>query len=90
MEIEIDFEELDKLPIEKYNKLEEKFLKLLTKFIISAEDNYCKKKKLTRKQVLNDYNLYKKMRTAINERKSIKKASKTLMRFNKLLRPFVK
>lgn len=86
MDIRIDFnfEELDKLPIEKYNELNEKYLAYVNKLLIENEKDYCKKKgwdinKLTFEQ-------QSKMRNAVNHRKKLKIAGDNLLMFNKGLR----
>ena len=81
-----DFEYLDTLPIEQYNKLEEDFLIFVTKEITRTEEDYCKKKGLTLKEVRKDFKLHNKMRNAVNQRKYMKKLIRDLMGFNKVLR----
>jgi len=90
IEIDLDFEYLDKLPYEEYNKLEEQFLKLVVKAINKAEEDYCRKKGTTRQEIEKDFRSYSKMRKAIDKRKNIKKLANTLMKFNKILRPYLK
>ena len=82
--IDFNFEELDKLPIEQYNKLEEEYLKFVTKLLIYSEEDYCKKKGLNIKNLT--FEQHQKMSKAINQRKQLKIASQNLMMFNKPLR----
>jgi hypothetical protein len=86
LKINLNFEELDKLPAEQYNKLESKYLEYLTKLVTSTEEDYCKKKGVSRKEILKNYETYSKMRNAVNQRKNIKEATKTCMMFNRVLR----
>ncbi len=81
-----DFEYLDTLPPEQYNKLEEAFLNFVVKERTKAEEDYCKKKGMTLEKVMKDFKLYSKMGKAINQRKYMKKLTKDLMGFNKVLR----
>lgn len=90
LKIDLDFEELDKLPPEQYNQLESKFLKLFQEAITKAEEDYCKKKGTTKEEINKDYNKYKNMQNAINNRKEIKKFKNTCMKFNRMLRPYIK
>jgi len=90
IEIDLDFEYLDKLPYEEYNKLEEKFLEVVVKSITKAEEDYCRKKDTTREKIQKDFISYNKMRNAIDKRKNIRKLANTLMKFNKVLRPYLK
>ena len=89
IQVDLDFEQLDKLPIEEYNKLERQYLEFVTKLMTSSEEDYCRKKGTTRKEVMKDYISYSKMRNAMNKRKQIKKATGTLMKFNRMLRPYL-
>ena len=86
IEVSPNFEYLDTLPPEEYNKIEMQYLEFVQKAIIDAEDNYCKKKGLTKKEIMKDYNSYRNMTNAVNKRKLIKKLTKDLMGFNKMLR----
>ena len=88
IKVNLDFEELDKLPIEDYNELERKYLDFVQKLLISTEEDYCKKKGITLEEVKSDFKSYRKMRIAVDRRKQIKEATKNLMGFNKMLRLF--
>lgn len=90
IKIDLDFEELDKLPFEEYNKLEEKYLRYLEWLIDSAERDYCRKRGTIKSKIMKNYVSYKKMMNAINNRKAVKKATETCMRFNRMLRPYIK
>ena len=84
MRVDLNFEELDKLPIEKYRKLEESYLEFVQKLLIYSEEDYCKKKGLNKNNLTSEQ--HQKMRNAINQRKNLKIASQNLMMFNKPLR----
>lgn len=89
MEINLDFEYLDKLPVEEYNKIERRFLDYFQKLLISSEEDYCKKKGLSREEIFKNYKLYSNMRIAVDKRKAIKKEKRNLMMFNRMMRPFI-
>ena len=82
--VDLNFEEIDKLPIEQYRRLEEEYLKFVTKLLTHSEEDYCKKKGLDKKHLT--FEQHQKMRNAINQRKNVKIASQNLMMFNKPLR----
>lgn len=82
--VDFNFEELDKLPIEKYNELEEKYLEFVTKLLTSNEEDYCKKKGWDRKKLT--FEQQGKMRRAVNNRKYVKIAGENLMMFNRGMR----
>ena len=89
IEIKLNFNVIDKLPIEQQRKLEEKCLKILTDAIYNAEKDYCRKKGVVYSdKVLMDYPFYLKMMKAINKRKQIILLTETCMMFNPLIRNF--
>ena len=89
IDVDLNFEEIDKLPIDEYRKLEERFIKMLTKSIGLTQEDYCKKKGWKLNEILQDYPKYHKMMIAVNKRKFLRKLANTCMMFNKLLRPYI-
>ena len=87
LEINFDFKELDNLPVEEYNRLEERYLDIVTKLIVYNEKDYCNKKGLDKNKLTFEQHM--KMCKAINQRKQIKIAMYNLMMFNKPLRCLV-
>ncbi len=87
IQIDLDFEELDKLPPEQYNELERQYLDYFTKLCNEADLDYCRKKGIDMEKTWKENPiLIVKMRRAVNRRKEIIRARDNLMRFNKVLR----
>lgn len=90
MKVEINFEELDKkidsLSYEERDKLEEKFLGFVTKFLNEQEKDYCRKKGLNHKEIRNNYKKYITMRKAVDKRKKVKQVMQILISFNPIAR----
>lgn len=79
MEINLDFEYLDKLPSDAYWRFVDKYIDYCSKVWCAMEKEYLEKKGL---KEVKTYDEHKRMNRAINNRKPIKLIKNNLMKLN--------